>query len=1119
MYIVQKSADKIGLNNLVIEESYITEHTENATSQYAIKIHDLLNGKLPVDDLLPFNIEDKREVSEPFSLTDIQYAYLIGRNAGMTLGGIATHYYFETEIFNPDLQKLDEALNQTIAFHPMLSAELTDSGRQRVSLTPKRYEIAITDCASMNEKAQQDFIKQTRNEMETHLRSLETSPPFDIRATLLNNNVVRLHLCFELMFLDLHSVKILMKDWWGFYKNAKALNELPEFGFADYIYAEKKLMHSEQGIRDKDYWIRKLDNMPAAPELPLQQSPEFIKKPIFKTISHKITFELLSKLRQIATAQGITMETLFLGAYVETLRQWSRHQTFTLTLTQHIRRPHFSLVQSCVGNFLQSSLLCVDDNKSDSFINRLTMLQTELFMNRWHSSFNGIQVLRELNRRGSNGRALSMPIVFSNTLDVELRDIVTDYTWEGTAPVIYSSTQTPGVWLENQLLNVNGNLVMNWNYVDGLFPQGMLEMMFDASVTLLEQCADNPEIWDQKGSMVVLSPHDLWERQVANATANDAPPELLQNLILNSARQFPHKTAIIQGERQVSYGELVTSANNVAVRLRASVSIKPGDIIAVSLPQGPEMIAAILGVLIAGAAYVSIDPTLPRQRKSRLIERCSAKAMVTHACADESDLLVRINVDIDSRAPVRFPEPVAFQTLDDLAYVIFTSGSTGEPKGVMITHRNASNTVLDINRRFGVSEDDGVFSIAPAGFDLSVYDYFGVLGAGGKILFPSEEEVNDPKAWARQIIKHQITLWNSVPAPVKALIEHAGPQLSTSALRLVLMSGDWIPVNLPDQIKAAIDGIEVVSLGGATEGSIWSIFYPIKEVDANWKSIPYGKPLANQRFHVLNNWLEPCPKWVTGELFIAGEGVAQGYLCDEEKTRERFIIHPVTGERLYKTGDLGRYIDQGLIEILGREDSQIKINGYRIELGEIEACLLSHQQANHVVINAAIHPKTGQKQLAAYIVAAKGSNDSDKGLLENELRGIAQDNLPSYMVPTWFVLLDSMPLTTNGKIDRKALPNPWGEAVAEKSKSLPSNDIESRLFDVWHKQLKHNDFDVNDGFFDIGGDSLHAVGILSAVRESFNVSPTSEQDMIESLFMNASVRDFSKILATVSDNG
>jgi pyochelin synthetase len=296
------------------------------------------------------------------------------------------------------------------------------------------------------------------------------------------------------------------------------------------------------------------------------------------------------------------------------------------------------------------------------------------------------------------------------------------------------------------------------------------------------------------------------------------------------------------------------------------------------------------------------------------------------------------DVDLESfcRAALERPTP-------DTAYVIYTSGSTGAPKGVRISHRGALNTVEDVNRRFGVGEDDAVLGLANLGFDLSVYDMFGPLAVGGSLVIPDHDQRGMPAHWANLIQQHRVTLWNSVPAHLQMLADFlpTAPAADVSSLRLALLSGDWIPVNLPDRTRRLVPDLEVVSLGGATEGSIWSIHYPIGVIDERWSSIPYGTPLTNQRMYVLDRRWRECPDGVTGEIFISGAGVAVGYLGDPERTAERFVEHPRTGERLYRTGDLGRYLPDGTIEFLGREDGQVKIRGHRIELAEVEAALVS----------------------------------------------------------------------------------------------------------------------------------------------------------------------------------
>ena len=277
--------------------------------------------------------------------------------------------------------------------------------------------------------------------------------------------------------------------------------------------------------------------------------------------------------------------------------------------------------------------------------------------------------------------------------------------------------------------------------------------------------------------------------------------------------------------------------------------------------------------------------------------------------------------------------------------------------------------------------EDRVLALSSLSFDLSVYDIFGTLAAGGTIIIPSASATRDPAHWAEVMVQEQVTVWNSVPALMAMLVEYAAgrPEVLPHALRLVLLSGDWIPVTLPDRIKALVEGVQVISLGGATEASIWSILYPIETVDPAWKSIPYGKPMVNQRFHVLNEALEPCPVWVPGQLYIGGIGLAKGYWRDEEKTCASFITHPRTGERLYRTGDLGRYLPDGNIEFLGREDFQVKLQGYRIELGEIEAALTQHPAVRVAVVTAVGEPQ-GNKRLVAYVVPNQEQTLSINGL-------------------------------------------------------------------------------------------------------------------------------------------
>jgi pyochelin synthetase len=519
----------------------------------------------------------------------------------------------------------------------------------------------------------------------------------------------------------------------------------------------------------------------------------------------------------------------------------------------------------------------------------------------------------------------------------------------------------------------------------------------------------------------LLPERQLQTRKSVNATEMPLRPLLLHELFWQQAARTPDAPAVIATDRTVTYHELRNAATALAGQLTA---IKPQRdcIVAVVMDRGWQQYVAVLGILASGAAYVPVTPDLPTERAHHLLNHAGVTVVVTHPqLAGQLSLPdgVRHVLVTEEMLAAATDEPTPrHQQPTDLAYVIYTSGSTGQPKGVMINHRGAVNTILDINRRFDVGPRDRVFALSSLGFDLSVYDIFGLLAAGGAIVVPPPHTSRTPWEWTELLNTHRVSIWNTVPALMEMLVEYAGGRQLRLAdsLRLVLMSGDWIPVTLPARIRAlARPDITLIGLGGATEASIWSNFYPIGVVDPGWSSIPYGKPLTNQFFEVLDPALRRRPDLVPGELYIGGTGVAMGYWRDSDKTKGSFIHHPRTGERLYRTGDLGRYLSDGNLEFLGREDFQVKIHGFRIELGEIEVALLTHPDVTGATVTAVEVPGGG-KRLVAYL--------TPRDLPTADIRRYLTTKLPAHMVPDHILALDAFPLTVNGKVDRKRLSVP-----------------------------------------------------------------------------------------------
>ncbi len=409
----------------------------------------------------------------------------------------------------------------------------------------------------------------------------------------------------------------------------------------------------------------------------------------------------------------------------------------------------------------------------------------------------------------------------------------------------------------------------------------------------------------------------------------------------------------------------------------------------------------------------------------------------------------------------------------DVAYVIFTSGSTGEPKGVVIRHHAVLNTVDAVNDLIKLGPSDSVLSVSSIGFDLSVYDIFGPLLVGAAVVMLPEDTARTPSAWTRTVTEHAVTVWNSAPALAALLAEEGG---ALPSIRSYLLSGDWIPLNLPAGLERLSAGAEVISLGGATEGSIWSIHHRIAPADRTGRSIPYGKPLAGQDILVLDARRGVCQDWHIGEIHIAGDGVADGYLNDPQRTAEAFVDDPRHGW-IYRTGDRGRRGPDGVVEFLGRADTQVKVNGYRVELGEIEAQL---NAMDHVGRSAACVPQDGGGVLAYVTLAA----DAPADWRERSIAAL-RDQLPSYMVPFALVDLDEIPLTANGKVDhrrlRTAAPPPGAPAAA--AAPLDRGPHTQEVAACWTELLGRPP--GTEGFFESGGSSLDAIRLLSMLRGRF----------------------------------
>jgi acyl-coenzyme A synthetase/AMP-(fatty) acid ligase len=427
----------------------------------------------------------------------------------------------------------------------------------------------------------------------------------------------------------------------------------------------------------------------------------------------------------------------------------------------------------------------------------------------------------------------------------------------------------------------------------------------------------------------------------------------------------------------------------------------------------------------------------------------------------------------------------------------------------MIRNRAAVNLIQWVNREFSVGPGDVLLMLSSICFDLSVYDLFGGLAAGATVVIPELDDLRDPSRLARQLEAEEITFWSSVPSTLASLVqylEESEPDFRYAPLRTILLSGDWIPLALPDKARRFFPAARVISLGGATEATVWSNYYPVGQVLPSWASIPYGRPIANSSFYILDRNLDAVPTGVVGELFIGGAGVAMGYAADPEKTAAAFLpdrFASAAGQRMYRTGDLGRMMADGNIEFLGRVDLQVKIRGFRIELGEIETVLATHPGVAQAVVTTPEAPG-GDKQLVACFVP-RGAPPS-----AFELRAHCRERLPDYMVPNAWVSLAALPLTPNGKVDRGGLPPPNGQDSRRlRSPYLaPQSEMERVVATVWREVLGVEAVGVQDNFFEIGGHSLLMLKVQRTLGERIGRAPS----LVE-LFTYPDVASLARFLA------
>lgn len=1052
----------------------------------------------------PSLLAQLRGRAEAFGLSEMQRAYWVGRRPDLELGGVSSHVYHQYATAGLDPTRLGAALDRVVRRHDALRLAIDERGMQRVVPADALARPAFRhhDLRGEPECAARALIARLQAEMSHQVMPADQPPLVDARLVTLADGRQSLHLSHDGLAVDGISMQILLREWATFYRAPDADDGPLGFRYAQYVEAAEAQRTKPSYARARAQWLERIARgLPTYPQIPLRVEPRNLTKVIHRRHVARLHGDRTARLLHHARLHGLTATTAVLAAYCEVLARWGGGAHFGVNVTTASRLPIHPDVQRAIGNFTSSILLEVARAPESSFAARARAVQAQLRADLEVRQFSAIEVLRALAQQPGAPRTQRMPFTFNSTLDFlpDERDDAARLFGEEVCGV----SQTPQVWMNAFVLREAGDLVVQVDAVDGLFPDGLVEDMVGALERLLVTLADD-ELAFHRVAFDLLPPAQAAVRRDVNATTEPVPAQLLHGPFFALAQRKPDRPAIATERDAWTYGRLQARADAIGAGvLAATTADRP--LTAIVLPKGPTQIAALLGVLQVGGVYLPLDVRWPAARLKALLE--SAQVSVVLTTSGERPRLSSLGLS----APIVVVEELAESTClpaprrplaqEDLAYVLYTSGSTGEPKAVCVTHRSAVNVVADVNRRLGIDEHDVFFGLSGCHFDLSVYDVFGALSTGASLVLPEPCAERAPERWCALAEARKVTVWNSVPTLLGMLAAEcrATQRSLPKTLRHVLLSGDRIPPALVAEVQALARAARVQCLGGPTEATVWNVIHPITGPLPEGP-IPYGRPLANSRCHVLDESLEHCPDHVSGEIYAAGEGLARGYLGDDERTRAQFFVHHGIGERLYRTGDRGRYQPDGTLEILGRADRQLKLSGVRVEPAEVEQAIASFDGAQGVVLGI---QGDGRQVLVAYVA---GLDPAD----EPRLRAHLASALPEAMVPARIEGIDALPLTANGKVDRAALLLRARDAArpADPGDRGLEGALEHAVAALLEEILRAPVTSAGQDFRALGGDSLTATRLTVAIRKRLGVTVR-----IAEIMANPTVRELSDVVA------
>lgn len=1026
--------------------------------------------------------------------------------ASVQMGDAANCAYNESQSLRLrgelDVKVFQSAVEELVQRHEALRTTFSTNGNILCIVASRQIEIPIIDLSSLELQEQQEKLASILRQ--------EVEQPFDLEhGPLFQAKIVKLHLQEHLAILTAHHIicdgwswAVLMPDLGKLYSGLQQgiVPELEEPDhLSEYATLQEEEADSPEAIATEKYWLKQF-----ADSVPVVDFPSDRPRPPLRTFNAAredwhLNPEIVANLKQLGTKLGCSFMTTILGGFEVWLHRMTGQNDLVVGIPAagQATLGQYNLVGHCVNLLPLRSQI----NGEKSFSDYLQTRRSAVLDAYDHQQFTFGSLVKKLVLPRDSSRIPLVPIIFNvdQALDSDrlpFLDLEVEF---------FSNPRA----FENFELFINateshGELILECQYNTNLFDADTIRRRMAEFETLLLGIVANPNQIIAK--LPILPAVEQQLLATWNNTQIAYPQDIcIHQLFETQVKKTPDAIAVVFENEQISYRGLNQRANQLAHYLQ-SLGVGSEVLVGLCVERSLEMVVGVLGILKAGGAYVPLDYAYPQERLAFMLQDAQVSVLLTQEklksglpnhqaeiiCLDTN--WQSINYGLDN--------PTHNVTANNLAYVIYTSGSTGQPKGVQIQHQSAVNLLNAIAKEPGLTAEDTLLSVTSLSFDIAVSEIFLPLSVGAKLVLVSREVAADGTQLLKALTTSGATFMQPTPVTWRLLLAagwQGSPQLK------MISTGEALPRELANQLLPK--GACLWNLYGPTETTIWSTGY---KVTTGNKAISIGCPLANTQLYILDSHLQPVPIGISGELYIGGEGLARGYLNRPDLTAEKFISNPFSPNpksRLYKTGDLARYLPDGHIEYLGRIDYQIKLRGLRIELGEIETALLQHPGVKEGVVIVR-EDTSNENNLVGYIVAETGQ---DSLQMISQLRRFLKQQLPDFMVPTIFMALEAMPLTPNGKVDRKALPEPdASRPELEANYVAPRTPIEQQIADIWMQVLNVKRVGIYDNFFELGGYSLVGIQVVSRVRQALQV-----EILMSNLFELPTVADLAERVETL----